>query len=744
MSRAAKRGFALVSSLAVVMTGLVAGVSSSAQAAPVTTPNYLTIGRNANGDGTFTIHTGESVQITVRVTATNVTSDGAKAISSDAAVVPGVAGVTYGTKTNMWDFPGCPGGPPVTTASPVPCVQAQQFNLSVYQTISNSSGSDKTVSTNAATAKFVYGGDDKSTSDHDAYAYRSTTASSGIVLTSNDSSISGNFSLCVTSGATSANDTLTWVVSTLNGTTPVANVASNLDPRIILEYYELAGPVAVTNSKTITVGSTPASNFSLNIQGTNLTAGTYHLSVDLQKNGASVLSSCNNGGGGGGGGMPPAALLAGTLGTAGKAVADATSAEKAFGANITTSSDGRNSPDGAGGLLVASPGTNPGDWKIANINAAGPNTKFGATGKISLTTDPDAMVGSVGWYGAAAAGWAIDFWNMNGGTDIYWGTKAAAATKHLVVAESAITTFCTANAPAGYSGGHFGGMSEFDFLNAPTTDPMMLFACFNEQTMSEMTFIVKITTGGFTKVVSTSSVTTTDAKPCSTSGTYVNPVATKTTVAALIVVANTAKASMGMGPESCYGFGGAVGNRRITTITAAGVAKVYTTNIPAAAVPATASGMSIAPGSAAGTWVGVVYAGTPSKPTQTIKISAAGVVTKMKAITLDAATIFPQTASSLTPVKQLANGSILAIRRASVPGMSPLTKYAVAKIDAAGKVTTGKVLTLAATGGMDSFAPENMSRYSVTSAGVVNYYYTSKYTADGGKYKVVTWKNPTK
>ena len=746
LSRAAKRVFALISSLAVVLTGLVAGVSSPAQAAAVTTPSYLAITRTANQDGTITIHTGESLQVTVRMSASNVTSDGVKTISSDAAVVSGVAGLTYGTKTYMWDFSSCPGGAPITTASPVPCAQATQFGLSVYQTITNSSGSDKFVATNAATAKFTYGGNDLSATDSYAYAYRNTTSSSGIVLTANDSIFSGQISLCVTSGATSANDTLTWVVSTLNGTSPVANETNNLDPVITLRRYTMAGSVNVTNSSTMTVGSTPESSYNLDIYGSHLTAGTYHISVDLQKDGVSVLGSCNNGGGGGGGG--PTALLTGALGTAGKAVADAASAEKAFGANITTARVGRNSPDGAGGLIVASPGTNPGEWKIANITAAGPNTKFGATGKISLTADPDAMVGSAGWYGAAAAGWAVDFWNMSGGTDIYWGTKAAAATKHLAVSQEAITTFCTANAPTGYTGGGFGGMSEFDFLNAPTTDPMMIFTCFNDQTMDEKTFIVKVTTGGFTKVVSMSSATTTVAKPCSATSTYVNPAATKTSVAALLIIANTAKSSMGMGPESCNGVGGAAGDRRITTITAAGVAKVYTTNIPAAAVPANTAGMSIAPGSAAGTWVGVVYAGSPAKPTQTIKISAAAVVTKMKAITLDAASVFPQTASSMVPVKQLANGSIIVLRRASVmptpPAMGQTVKYAVGEISATGKVTTGKVFTLTASGLMDMYASANMSRASVTSAGVVNYYYTSKYTADGGKYKVVTWKNPTK
>ena len=121
-------------------------------------------------------------------------------------------------------------------------------------------------------------------------------------------------------------------------------------------------------------------------------------------------------------------------------------------------------------------------------------------------------------------------------------------------------------------------------------------------------------------------------------------------------------------------------------------------------------------------------------------------MTKLKSITLDATTVFPQTNASMVPVKQLANGSIIALRRASVPptgpGSSSITKYAVAKIDATGKVTTGKVLSLAATNTMDTYAGANLSRQSVTSAGVVNYYYTSKYSPDG-KYKVVTWKNPT-
>jgi hypothetical protein len=225
--------------------------------------------------------------------------------------------------------------------------------------------------------------------------------------------------------------------------------------------------------------------------------------------------------------------------------------------------------------------------------------------------------------------------------------------------------------------------------------------------------------------------------------TYVNAAATSTKVAVIMIVANKAKAMMGqVGEPSCYS-NGEVGDRRITTITAAGDAKVGTTNIPTSVIPAAATSVSLTVGTTAGTWVGVVRSGTPSKATHTIKIAANGTVSKLKNITLDAESIFAQS-SYMVPVKQLVNGSIIVVRTKTVPGMSPTYKYAVAKIDSNGKVTTGKVLTVTAMSFMDTMSPKNISGLSVSATGVVNYYFVSKYTEtpSGNKIKVVTWTNP--
>jgi hypothetical protein len=224
--------------------------------------------------------------------------------------------------------------------------------------------------------------------------------------------------------------------------------------------------------------------------------------------------------------------------------------------------------------------------------------------------------------------------------------------------------------------------------------------------------------------------------------TFVNAAATTTKVAVIMIIASKAKAAMGMSQPSCYS-NGEIGDRRITTITAAGVAKVGTTNIPTSVIPANASSVHLAPGSTPGTWVGVVRSGVPAKATSTIKITATGAVSKLKSITLDADSVFPQ-ASYFVPVKQLVNGTIIGVRSVTTPGMAPSYKYAVAKIDSNGKVTTGKVLTVTAASMMDTWSAKNLAGLSVAASGVVNYYFVSKYTetANGNKIKVVTWSNP--
>ena len=748
-ARAAKRVTSLISATAIAVVGLVAATSAPAHATPVTKPQYVNINRSSLQDGSITIHNGETLRVYIYLSA-SITSDGQKQITTDAAVTPGISGLTYGSTSYRWEFNGCSGSQmSASTLTATPCATASSATAYVNQNITNNSGSDKSITSNKLAATITYGGTSVSidTRQFDSSRQASTSElTSGVVYANGDSYMGGGMELCFASGAIAANDVLTWEVSTLNGTTPVSNESSmsNTNPYIEMRYYTMQGASLAKTGDTYTVtvnapSTTPPTSVNLNIQGSRLTAGTYHFSVDLKKNGVSVLGACSYGPGPGG----PVSLLTGALGSA-AGIANATIAEKSLGANITTSSAGANGPDGQGGLLVVSPGTTDGTWKVANLTATGPKATFGGSGKITLTpTDPESMIESPGWFGAAQSGWAVSFIPMMGGAEVFWGAKANSTVKRKMFTNENISSFCTSNAPSGYTSGHFGGMSEFSFLNAPTTDPMMTFNCYNEQTDDEKGFIVKITTAGITKVVSTGSVTATQAKPCTKVDTFVNAAATGTGVAALMIISNKAKAVMGQGDPTCYSSNGELGDRRLTTITAAGVAKVYTSNIPTAAIPTAATSVSLTAGSTAGTWVGVVRSGMPSKPTQTIKITATGVVTKLKNITLDAESVFSQT-SYVVPVKQLANGSIIAVRTVSVPGMAPAYKYSVAKIDANGKVTTGKVFTLTAANMMDSWSGKNISRLSVSASGVVSYYFVSKYTetANGNKFKVVTWTNP--
>lgn len=746
-ARAAKRVTSLISTAAIAVVGLVAATSAPAHAAPVTKPQYVNINRSPLQDGSITIHNGETLRVVIALNA-SITSDGAKSITTNAAVTPSITGLTYAAPTYRWEFNGCSGAQmSANTLNAVPCATATTLNFYLNQNITNSSGSDKSITANNLTATITYGANELTMTSRQFYAGRNPSSSelaSGIVYAQGDSYMSGSIQLCFNSSSVAANDALTWDVSVLNGTTPVSSEHSlmSMDPYIQLQYYTMMNSVTAVTGATYTIDSaTISSGLQLQINSGHLTAGTYHFSVDLKKGGNSVLGTCSMGPGPGG----PVSLVTPALGTTGAAVANASiSSEMPLGANITTSTSGRNGPDGQGGLLVLSPTLTDGTWTLANLKKTGANSSFAGTGKVTLTPGAGSIAASTGWYGSAQSGWVVDFFDEEGNTKVFWGTKTARTINQLTISQANVSTFCSTNAGEGFTDGGPGGMSEFDFINAPTVAPMMNFTCVNSSTQGEKHFIVKIATSGFTKVVSTDAVTVTSEKPCSVSSTFVNPAATGTGVAAILVIANTAKATTGMGEPNCWSMNGAVGSRRLTTITAAGVAKVYSTNIPEAAVPAAAKSVALAPGNVSGTWIGVVSAGTPSaKPTHTIKVSATGVVTKFKNITLDANTVFDQT-GYVTPIKQLASGSIIVLRRASAMGPSSSVKYAVAKIDSAGKITTGKVLTLGTASPMDVYNNKNLVRWSTTATGVVSQYVVSKYTEtpSGNKFKVISWTNP--
>ena len=740
IARAAKRVTSLISAAAIAAVGLVASVAAPAQAAPVTKPQYVNIVRTTSQDGSITIHNGETLRVTVSLNG-SITSDGVKQITTNAVINQGVTALTYGATSYRWEFNGCMGAQmSALTLTATPCASATGMSIYVNQNITNSSGSDQLITSNSSTATITYGDSTLATSNPQFYASRnpsSSELSNGITYVSGDNFMSGSIQLCFNSSLVSANDELTWDVSVLNGTTPVSNEFSmmNFDPYVEVTYNDMMGSVPAVTGRTYTINSSViSSGLNMNINSGRLSAGTYHFSVDLKKNGASVLSTCSMVGPGG-----PVSLLTGALGSA-AGVANAVIAEKSLGSNITTSDRGAFGEDGQGGFIVVSPAVAEGSFTVANLTATGPKANFGGSGKITVTpADPESMLDGTGWFGAAQTGWAASFSGMED-TEVFWGLKANATVKRKVITASALSTFCTTNA-AGYSIGHVGGMMQSPLLSAPTADPMMFVNCFNMQTQGEKNFVVKLTTAGITKVVSASWPTPTDAKPCTSVSTFVNAAATTTKVAVIMIIASKAKASMGMSQPSCYS-NGEIGDRRITTITAAGVAKVGTTNIPTSVIPANAS-VALAPSSTTGAWVGVVRSGVPAKPTSTIKITATGSVSKWKSITLDAASAFPQ-ASYFVPVKQLVNGTIIGLRTLTVPGMTTSYKYAVAKIDSNGKVTTGKVLTVTAASMMDTWSAKNLSGLSISAAGVVNYYFVSKYTetANGNKIKVVTWTNP--
>lgn len=310
----AKRKFVLFVSSAIAATGLISVTAIPASAAPVTKLDYGLVYRQVTNNE-FTLKANETLSVALRSSVTSFTSDGTKQLSSNMAVTPGIAGVTYGSKSYNWTISGTVGGSScnqnLSTQIVTPCSSATNITYSVFQNLTNTTGSPITITTNSATAQLTYGADAVTGVTNIVDAHRFVTSSSpemtsGLVVGAGDRSIYGPMTLCIDSAQVVVGDVLTFQKSAAISGTALADSRDGSNPYLVIERNGSA-------LADITLTAPIPTQIMLQIDSGNLssTLGTLAISVDLKKGGTSVLKACPAPSGGGGGTPVPLFSLGG-------------------------------------------------------------------------------------------------------------------------------------------------------------------------------------------------------------------------------------------------------------------------------------------------------------------------------------------------------------------------------------------------------------------------------------------------
>jgi hypothetical protein len=290
----AKRVTALISAAALSLLGLVA-TNTAANAASITKFSYASIQRQVTSD-TFTLRANETIRGVVSASISSFSSDGVTAISSDHGITPLIPGVTYGQKSYQWTSNGCTPSM-VLTATATPCGGATSIEVYVFQNVTNTTGSPITITANLSSAKFTYGSDEISATQENVSANKflsgnDSMLTTGLVLTSDDTSVYGNIDACLDDTLYDVGDTLTWSSSaSINGTV----LADDYSFNSTYMYFRNGGNPLTS----FEVAAGQMTNIYLSVQGgsINLTPGTLSISVDLKNDGVSVLKACPTGGG---------------------------------------------------------------------------------------------------------------------------------------------------------------------------------------------------------------------------------------------------------------------------------------------------------------------------------------------------------------------------------------------------------------------------------------------------------------
>jgi hypothetical protein len=562
-------------------------------------------------------------------------------------------------------------------------------------TVSNDTGSSKTVVTNSMSQVLKVGKKDVSNAvGAYRYFYGSVekTDAASVTLDPSESSVSAYFYLCLNEDLVSGTDELTFDVSWSQGGSAVSS--EDLE----ISYYDDNGDPADTYlvPEDNPYGQVISFSVRLNTEdgtGTPIDAtGTHVVTADVSLIGDpsldSVLEEC-----------PPAATeplwpeVTIVNGEGPQAITtDRDMPDDTFTGN-------RNwdrymaFPDGFGGAFHhgMTNDEGAGTATLVQLGATGPQNDYNGTGGRTLTSDSDGNFG-IGRYGAAGANQFTLVAKAKGNWEYTTSTMAGASLVTRTFAKSSLAKLCL----RGFT---------FDWisvLNTPTVNPTALVSCSKRDDFREV--LVSIVNNVPTVVQRLGTPTTT--RPCVTTAFGSNSAATGTEVALIAYTSTTASDADG----NCAGGDVDVSARSITTITAAGVPTTHSvTGNPWGDAVGEPYYIQITPGSSASEWVGMSF--TRGEDWESIPANlftmTESAVTEGENITLDDTTDF-----GLSPqykiVKKVSSGEWLMSINAGNPWWGgwllshdgeELDRVTVASVNTStGVVTNGDIVELSGFG----------------------------------------------
>lgn len=538
-------------------------------------------------------------------------------------------------------------------------------------TVSNDTGSSKTVVTNSMSQVLKAGKKDVSSAvgaGRFFYGNVQKTDVASVTLDPSESYVNAYFELCLNEDLVEGSDELTIDVSWSQG----GSAVSSED--------------LVVRSNTYLV---PEDNpydqsiyFWVNLDTEDAT-GTHIATADVELSGDSVLEEC-----------PPAATepLWPEVTIINGDGPQATTTPRSMPSDTFTGNDNWDRygvyQDGFGGMvhygLTNDEGA--GTVTLVQLGASGPQNDYNGTGGRTLTSDSNGNF-DLGRYGAAGANQFTLVSKAKGNWEYTTSTMTGATPVTQTLTKSSLTKMCDRGFTVYWMG----------TLSTPTVNPTALLSCVKKNSYQDV--LVSIVNNVPTLLQRLGAPTKT--RPCVATSFGSNSAATGTDVALIVYTSTTSNDSY------CTGGDVDVSARSITTLTAAGVSTTTPLTESPWAEPGEPYTVQIAPGSSAGEWVGMTS--TRGEEWETIPANlftiAGSAITEGQSITLDDMTDF-----GLNPrfsiVKKVSTGEWLM----SIDGGDPdywllwddgenIDRVTVASVNTStGAVTNGDIVELSGFG----------------------------------------------
>ncbi len=482
-------------------------------------------------------------------------------------------------------------------------------------TVSNDTGSPKTVVTNSMSQVLKVGKKDVSSAvgaGRFFYGNVQKTDVASVTLDSTESYPNAYFELCLNEDLVDGSDELTFDVSWSQG----GNAVSSED--LVVSYYDDNGEPASTYLVPEDNPYDQNIAFWVRVETEDAT-GTHIATADVELSGDSVLEEC-----------PPAAtepLWPEVTIINGDGPQATTTDDRAMPSDTFTSNDNWDRygvyPDGFGGALHygLTNDEGAGTVTLVQLGASGPQNDYNGTGGRNIVSSSNGYF-DLGRYGAAGANQFTLVSKAKGNWEYTTSTMTGATLVTQTLTKSSLTKMCD----RGFSA------SWMSALSTPTVNPTALVSCVKKYSYRDV--LVSIVNNVPTLVERLGTPTTT--RPCVATSFGSNSAATGTEVALIVYTSTTANDS------ECTGGDVDVSARSITTITAAGVSTTTPLTESPWAEPGEPYTVQIAPGSSAGEWVGMTSTrGEEWEPIPANLFTIAGsAITEGESITLDDMTDF--------------------------------------------------------------------------------------------------------